>query len=149
MSTIVPVATASPMQPVRRMALPDGASEARRASGNLGGRPRKPTQAEARAAALEQLVPLAIRSLAAHLGEGEASSWRAALRVLELSYGRPAETPEDLPEDIDPFQVASLTPLKRARLVARVVEAYPHLKALAPAPLFADAGEPELDDEAG
>ena len=67
---------------------------ARRASGNLGGRPRKPTQAEARAAALEELVPAAIKSLAAHLGEGDPDAWRAALRVFELSDGKPAETVE-------------------------------------------------------
>ena len=64
-------------------------SEARRASGNLGGRPRKPTQAEARAAALEQLVS---------------------------------------PSGAD---------------------AYPHLASLEPVHLFAEAGEPELDDRAG
>jgi hypothetical protein len=45
--------------------------QACRASGNLGGRPRKPTQAEARATALEKLVPAAIKSLAAHLGDGD------------------------------------------------------------------------------
>jgi hypothetical protein len=50
-------------------------------AGRLGGRPRKPTQAETRSAALEELVPAATKSLAAHLGDGEATSWRAALRV--------------------------------------------------------------------
>src|SRR4051794_14920284 len=108
-------------------------SEARRASGNLGGRPRKPTQAEARAAALEELVPAAIKSLAAHLGDGDASAWRAALRVFELSYGKPAETLEDAPEDIDPFHVADLTRAERTRLVAQVVARYPQLEELAPA----------------
>jgi hypothetical protein len=52
--------------------------------------------------------------------------------VFELSYGKPAETPQGLPEDIDPFQIASVTPLERARLVARVVAKYPHLAPLAP-----------------
>jgi hypothetical protein len=115
----------------------------------LGGRPRKATQAEARAAALEELVPAAIKSLAAHLGDGDATAWRAALRVFELSYGKPAETPEDVPEDVDPFQVAAMSPAERSRLVRRVLKAYPHLAPLAPAHLFADAGEPELDDGAG
>ena len=42
-----------------------------------------------------------------------------------------------------------MTPLDHARLVARVVKHYPHLAELAPAHLFADAVEPELDDQAG
>ncbi len=41
-----------------------------------------------------------------------------------------------------------MTPLERARLVARVVKHYPHLAELAPAHLFADASEPELDERA-
>ena len=86
----------------------------------------------ARAAALEELVPAAIKSLAAHLGDGNPDGWRAALRVFELSYGKPAETPEDVPEDVDPFQVAAMSPAERAELVRRVLRAYPHLAALAP-----------------
>ena len=35
------------------------------------------------------------------------------------------------------------------QLVRRVLDAYPHLASLAPPHLFADAGEPELDNEAG
>ena len=35
-----------------------------------------PTQAEARSAALEELVPAAIKSLAAHLGDGDATRAR-------------------------------------------------------------------------
>jgi hypothetical protein len=71
--------------------------------------------------------------LAAHLGEGDPDAWRAALRVFELSYGKPAETLEDLPEDIDPFHVAEMTQPERARLIGRVVRAYPQLAELAPA----------------
>jgi hypothetical protein len=41
--------------------------QARIRSGRLGGRPRKPTVEEARQAALEELVPAAIKSLRAHL----------------------------------------------------------------------------------
>jgi hypothetical protein len=107
-------------------------SEARRRSGSLGGRPRKPTQAEARAAALEELVPLALRSLAAHLGTGEASSWRAALRVFELSYGKPAGTVELDLDVVDPLRVAEMTSAERALLVARVLEVHPHLAELVP-----------------
>jgi hypothetical protein len=74
---------------------------ARRRSGRLGGRPRKPTREEARAEALEGLVPPAVASLRAHLADGDPGSWRAALRVLELAYGpAPVEPTVDvsLPE---------------------------------------------------
>ena len=42
-----------------------------------------------------------------------------------------------------------MTQLQRAQFVRRVLDAYPHLASLAPGQLFADAGEPELDDRAG
>jgi hypothetical protein len=41
-----------------------------------------------------------------------------------------------------------MTPLERARLVARVVKRYPHLAELAPPHLLAEAEEPEPDDQA-
>ena len=44
--------------------------EARRKSGRLGGRPRKPTVEEARRAALDELVPKALRVLNEHLDRG-------------------------------------------------------------------------------
>lgn len=70
---------------------------ARVRSGRLGGRPRKPSREEAREAALEALVPPAVASLRAHLADGDPSSWRAALRVIELAYGpAPAPTPDDV-----------------------------------------------------
>jgi hypothetical protein len=75
---------------------PDQLQEARRRSGRLGGRPTKPTQAEARAAALEELVPPAIRSLRNHLGDGDPAAWRAGLRVLELAYGPVPPEQEDV-----------------------------------------------------
>jgi hypothetical protein len=62
---------------------PDELQEARLRSGRLGGRPKKPTVEEAREAALEELVPAAIRSLKVHLGDGNPNAWRAALRVVE------------------------------------------------------------------
>src|SRR5215467_13945064 len=61
---------------------------ARVASGRLGGRPRKPTVTEARQAALDELVPAAVRSLQAHIGDGDPSAWRASLRVLELAFAK-------------------------------------------------------------
>ena len=63
--------------------------EARRQSGRLGGRPRKPTVEEARREALQELVPKSLRVLEEHLDSGRPDSWRAALRVLEHAWGRP------------------------------------------------------------
>ena len=48
------------------------------ASGRLGGSPRKPTQAEARQAALADLVGPALASLKAHLGSGNPNAGRGA-----------------------------------------------------------------------
>jgi hypothetical protein len=72
---------------------------ARVSSGRLGGRPRKPTVAEARQAALEELGPAAIRSLKEHLGNGDPSAWRASLRVLEMAFSRPEDEEPSLPTD--------------------------------------------------
>jgi hypothetical protein len=71
---------------------------ARVRSGRLGGRPRKPTVEEARAAALEALVPKAVQVLRAHLGQGDEvnpAAWRAALRVFEHAYGRAPEAVDE------------------------------------------------------
>ena len=79
-------------------------NDARRRSGNLGGRPRKPTRDEAREKALEELTPKALRVLNQHLDEGGADAWRAALRVFEHAYGPPAERIEQMnlaPEPTD------------------------------------------------
>jgi hypothetical protein len=107
--------------------------EARRASGNLGGRPRKPTVAEARAAALEELLPLAMKSLLAHLGEGDPAAWRAALRVFEHAFGRPAEIPE---EDVEPpgtlEEIQAMTPTERKAVRARLLREHPELRELVP-----------------
>jgi hypothetical protein len=91
-----------------------------------------PRLTEARAAALEELVPAAIKSLAAHLGDGDPVAWRAALRVFELSYGKPAETVELDFDAVDPLHVAEMTSAERALLVARVLEVHPHLAELVP-----------------
>jgi hypothetical protein len=48
---------------------------------------------EARRAALEELVPKALRVLNEHLDTGGPDAWRAALRVFEHAYGRAPEQP--------------------------------------------------------
>ena len=67
------------------------------------------------------------------------------MKILELQFGRVAD-PIEVDVDVDPFEVAAMSPAERAELVRRVLKAYPHLGPFAPAHLFADAGEPELDD---
>jgi hypothetical protein len=58
--------------------------------------------AEAREAALAELLPPAIASLRAHINGGDPSAWRASLRVLELAFPRTAEPePPELPTDVD------------------------------------------------
>jgi hypothetical protein len=82
---------------------------ARVASGRLGGRPRKPTVEEARQAALEELVPPAMKSLKAHLGDGDPDAWRAALRVFEHAFGRAPDQVEEMPVLTGPDDIANLT----------------------------------------
>jgi hypothetical protein len=86
---------------------------ARVRSGRLGGRPRKPTVEEARATALEELVPKAVLVLRAHLGEGDEvnpAAWRAALRVFEHAYGRaPEAVDEPVPFPDSPEALAALS----------------------------------------
>jgi hypothetical protein len=100
--------------------------EARRRSGRLGGRPRKPTVAEARDAALEELLPAAIRSLKTHLGDGNPNAWRAALRVVEHQLGKPDEQPE-LGQTMDARSMTT-----EQRQAARMVAEQPGLAALIP-----------------
>jgi hypothetical protein len=96
---------------------------ARRQSGRLGGRPRKPTVEEARAAALEELVPKAVKVLRAHLGEADEvnpQAWRAALRVFEHAYGRApdqVEAEEELPQT--PDEISRMSTAQLAALLGR------------------------------
>jgi hypothetical protein len=106
--------------------------EARLRSGRLGGRPRKPTVEEARQAALEPLVPAAIKSLAAHLGDGDPAAWRAAFRVIELLYGKPSEAVEVDTTLVDPLRIRQMTSGERAVLMRRVLDDHPHLAELIP-----------------
>ena len=89
---------------------PTELQEARRRSGRLGGRPRKPTVEEARRAALDELVPKALRVLNEHLDLGGPDAWRAALRVFEHAYGRAPEQPEErlvMPETVEDVEKLS------------------------------------------
>jgi hypothetical protein len=106
---------------------PDELQEARRRTGRLGGRPRKPTVEEAREAALEELVPAAIRSLKAHLGDGNPNAWRAALRMVENQLGKPDDQPE-----LQTLDARAMTSEQRQAAIARMVEEHPGLAALIP-----------------
>jgi hypothetical protein len=89
--------------------------------------------AEARAAALEELVPLAMKSLLAHLGDGDPASWRAALRVLEHAFGRPAEIPEEEVETPGTLaEIQAMTPEERKQVRAQLLRQYPELAKLIP-----------------
>jgi hypothetical protein len=55
--------------------------------------------------------------------------------------------PIEVDVDVDPFQVAAMSPAERAELVRQVLAAYPHLSPLAPVELL--PAEPELHDQAG
>jgi hypothetical protein len=111
---------------------PEQLQEARISSGRLGGRPRKPTVEEARQAALEPLVPAAIKSLAAHLGDGDPAAWRAAFRVIELLYGKPSEAVDIDPALVDPLRIREMTPGERSVLMRRVLDDHPQLVELVP-----------------
>jgi hypothetical protein len=72
-------------------------------------------------------VPAAIRSLRAHLGDGNPNAWRAALRVVEHQLGKPAEQ-----TDMQTIDARAMTPEQRKAAIARLVEAHPGLAALRP-----------------
>jgi hypothetical protein len=102
---------------------------ARRRSGRLGGRPRKPTVDDARQAALDKLVPKALKVLEAHLGEENdvnPDAWRAALRVFEHAYGRAPEQVDDsvgFAESAD--EIAGMSWVELRLMAARLVGELP------------------------
>ena len=104
--------------------------EARRRSGNLGGRPRKVTVEEARQKALDELVPKALRVLGEALESGRADAWRPALAVLAYEWGRPGEVAEPEPEvvGIDGLRNLTLQQLEARR--QRLEAAFPELRDL-------------------
>ena len=88
----------------------DGTSGGAAEVGPVGGRPRKPTSEEARRAALDELVPKALRVLNDDLDKGGADAWRAALRVFEYEFGRAAEQPQEpfaMPTTVEEFEKLS------------------------------------------
>jgi hypothetical protein len=88
--------------------------EARRKSGRLGGRPKEPSVEEARRAALDELVPKALKVLNEHLDKGGPHAWRAALRIFEHQNGRAPEQAEEplvmptTPEEMGKLSTAQL-----------------------------------------
>lgn len=91
---------------------PKELQEARKRSGNLGGRPRKPTRDEAREAALDELLPRSLHVLRAHLGAGDdinPQAWRAALRVFEHAFGKPPDEIDEPKQPQTPGEVELMT----------------------------------------
>ena len=99
--------------------------EARRRSGRLGGRPRKPTREEARERALDELTPRALAVLRDHLGDPASpnpGSWKAALAIFSHAYGAAPVTPTEgvrLPDSAT--EVTALTWREMQVVAARVL----------------------------
>jgi O-acetyl-ADP-ribose deacetylase (regulator of RNase III) len=96
--------------------------EARRRSGRLGGRPRRPSVAEARVKALDELVPRALQVLKVHLGTGDeinANAWPAALRVFEYAFGR--EVPDGIESVVLPDSADGISALSWIEMRALAV----------------------------
>ncbi|HEY1369809.1 MAG TPA: hypothetical protein VGF23_21960 [Gaiellaceae bacterium] len=111
---------------------PEELNAARRRSGRLGGRPRKPTIEEARQAALDKLVPKALKVLEAHLGgdgnDVNPAAWRAALRVFEHQFGRAPEQPDEggvFAESAD--EIAGMSWVQLRLMAARLVGELPDM----------------------
>jgi len=96
---------------------------------------------EARQAALEDLVPAAIKSLQAHLGDGDPAAWRAALRVFEHAFGRAPEQVIDgfsLPESSD--EVGRLSWVQMQILASRLLADVPTKTAVTTEPTITTGG---------
>jgi hypothetical protein len=73
-------------------------------------------------------VPPAIKSLRAHLGDGDPNAWRAALRVFEHSFGRPPEqaaATEDLTLPTNAGEARSLSWMQLQVMAARLLGELP------------------------
>jgi hypothetical protein len=83
--------------------------------------------AEARAAALDELVPKALAVLRKHLESDRTDACRPAVKVLEYAWGIPSNQVE---APVDPNEVIDLTTLSNAQLSAmpdRVFAEHPEL----------------------
>ena len=107
---------------------PEQLQQARRSSGRLGGRPRKPTAEEARAKVLEELVPRAVQVLREALDSGRDDAWRPALRVLDHAWGSPVAQHQVRAETTHDVQDLSLSELQALR--ARLLREHPELSRL-------------------
>ena len=85
-----------------------------------GGRPRKPTADEAREAVLQRLMPKALRVLEQEIEANDQDSWRAALRLIEYGWGRPAEQADVRTETKVEELTLDQLPALRAGLLARI-----------------------------
>jgi hypothetical protein len=66
----------------------------------------------------------------------------AALRVFELSYGKPAETVEVDTTDMDPMRVAEMTQAERATIIRQLLAQHPNLIGLVPERMRGEYGLP-------
>jgi hypothetical protein len=99
---------------------------ARIKSGRLGGRPRKPTADEAREVVLQRLMPKALKVLEKKIEANDQDSWRAAIKLIEYGWGRPAEQVEVRTET----QVEDLSLDQLRALRSRLLAEHPELARL-------------------
>ena len=99
---------------------------ARIRSGRMGGRPRKPNADEAREAVLRRLLPKAIAVLEKKIEANDQDSWRAAIKLIEYGWGRPAEQVEVQTET--PVDALTLEQLRALR--AKILAEHPELARL-------------------
>ena len=112
---------------------PEQLQAARKASGRLGGRPRKPTIDEARRESLRELVPEAVRVLEQSLrSDDERLRLAAAREVFDRSGGRP------------PQRIESHAPTVAERLGEMAAEQLDELAREALEALGAAEGPPEV-----
>ena len=94
----------------------------------------KPAVEEARQAALEDLVPAAIKSLQAHLGDGDPNACRAALRVFEHAFGRaPEQVVDGVTFSETSEDVRRLSWVQLQTLAAQLVDGQPAVETMATA----------------
>jgi hypothetical protein len=108
----------------------DELNERRRRSGNLGGRPRKPTAAQAEAKKLEELVPKAMIRLEQNLdAESEQVSQRAADSVLDRAWGKAALSVRHKVDVPDGMPWEGLTPAAKRAVLAKLTRHREELEA--------------------